>query len=155
MNRRVWRLSKTRFAPGLDGEGARLAGGRWNGPGQALVYCSANLSLAVLETLVHMAPAMRRPGVFPELAKVALDIPDDIEAEQWRGHAAPGDFPDERETRAFGDRWLAEGRTAALSVPSAIIPEESNVLLNPRHPDFARVSVAFQAPFRFDDRLAR
>jgi RES domain-containing protein len=151
---RIWRLTKVRFAPGLDGEGARLAGGRWNSPGSQVVYCSAHLSLAALEALVHMTPAMRRPGVFPALVKVALDLPDDLETAEWNGPTEPDRFPTEDETRAFGDAWLAAARTAVLSVPSAIIPEEATLLLNPKHPDFARVAVALQAPFRFDDRLA-
>jgi RES domain-containing protein len=101
-----------------------------------------------------MTPAMRRPGVFPQLVKVALDLPDDLETAGWNGSTEPDRFPAEDETRAFGDAWLAAARTAVLSVPSAIIPEEANLLLNPLHPDFARVTVALQVPFRFDDRLA-
>jgi RES domain-containing protein len=150
---RVWRLTKAQFSPGLDGEGARLAGGRWNSPGKPVVYCSMHLSLAALEALVHVTPAMRRREVFPELRKVGLGIPDDLVLEHWQGTARADHFPTRDESRAFGDGWLAQARAVGLLVPSAIIPEEPNLLLNPLHPDFPRIAVDSNDVFRFDDRL--
>jgi RES domain-containing protein len=148
---RAWRLTRPEFAPGLDGEGARLFGGRWNSRGRPMVYCSGSLSLALLEVWVHLPAAQRRPGSLPEHVKVGLDVPADlIETHD----PASADLADPVRTTGFGDRWLDEGRSLALSVPSAILPEERSLLLNPRHPDLARVDVAMLALFRFDQRLA-
>ncbi|MFN0115104.1 MAG: RES family NAD+ phosphorylase [Paracoccaceae bacterium] len=149
---RLWRLVRPEHAPGLDGEGARLFGGRWNSPGHPLIYTSATLSLALLEVWVHLHPDQRRAGSLADFVKVAVELPPSVAVERYE--AAPAELVDHRITRAFGDRWLTEGRAAVLSVPSAVIPEEPNLLLNPLHPDFAQVAVALQLPFRFDERLA-
>ncbi|MCA3508225.1 MAG: RES family NAD+ phosphorylase [Rhodobacter sp.] len=145
---RVWRLTKPEHAPGLDGEGARLYGGRWNSPGLPVVYTASSLALAALEVFVHLPPAMRRPSGLPELVAIALDLPvSDI--------AAPEELPPSGGAafRAIGDAWLAGKGSLALRVPSQVIRHDSNILINPHHPGIARVTVAFQEPFRFDDRL--
>jgi RES domain-containing protein len=149
---RLWRLTRPAHAPGLDGEGARLFGGRWNTPGSPVVYGSVSLAMALFEVWVHLNPDQRRAGSLPDFVKIGVDFPSDISVE--RHDAVPEELSDPARARAFGDAWLAAARTAVLSVPSAIIPEEANLLLNPLHPDFARVTVALQVPFRFDDRLA-
>lgn len=143
-----WRLSTTLHPP-LTGEGARKRGGRWNSPGVPLVYASSHLSLAVLEVLVHL-----ESDDFPDnLVAYRLDIPDSLieqlpdVPDEWL------DDPFRRQTRRYGDTWVSEGRSAALTVPSAVIPIESNVLLNPQHPQFAEVRVMEQFPFSFDRRL--
>ncbi|MBC7478679.1 MAG: RES family NAD+ phosphorylase [Pseudorhodobacter sp.] len=139
---RVWRLTRPEHAPGLDGEGARLWGGRWNSPGILMVYTASSLALAVLEVLVHLPPAMRRSGGLPAMLAVALDVPDaDI------SDAVVG--PDDRAT---GDAWAQRG-SLALRVPSRVIRHEMNVLINPRHPHMGLVSVALSEPFKLDDRL--
>jgi RES domain-containing protein len=138
----------------LDGEGARLNGGRWNSEGIPVVYASASLSLAVLEYLVHVEPALV-PG---DLVAMEVALPDDpalgavAEASRfppgdWRTYPAPGWQAE------LGDMWVADGTFLWLAVPSAIVPEEHNVLLNPRHPGMADVRVIGTRPFRFDPRL--
>lgn len=139
---RVWRLTRPEYAPGLDGEGARLWGGRWNSPGVPMVYTASSLALAVLEVLVHLPPAMRRSGGLPAMVAVALDVPDADISDVVAG-------PDDRAT---GDAWALSG-SLALRVPSRVIRHDMNILINPRHPDIALVSVALQEPFEFDDRL--
>ncbi len=146
----AWRLVNPRYAPGIDGEGARLWGGRWNLPGRPVVYAASSLALAVLEYLVHVPLAMRRAGRFPELTAVRLSTAAagivDVNAEGIfgpDGHAV---------CRARGDGWLAEAATPGLRVPSVIVPQERNILLNPRHPDFD-VGVETSEPFMFDPRL--
>lgn len=136
------------FAPGLDGDGARLYGGRWNSPGVPLVYCAPALSLAALEVLVHLPPEMRRPGQLPALAAVELDVPDALVV-------TADDLPDPadlRATRTFGDTWAAGRSTLGLLVPSRVVPLEYNVLLNPMHPASADIRVLRMVPFVFDDR---
>jgi RES domain-containing protein len=151
---RVWRLALGRH-PALDGEGARLYGGRWNSPGTPMVYAATEIALALLEQLVHVGAA-RLPANFRAFA---ITLPDETEIER----AAPDFAVDDLEaTRRAGDAWAASLRSAALIVPSAIVPAvlepgristtERNVLLNPRHPS----TVAWQSvetSFRLDPRL--
>jgi RES domain-containing protein len=142
----VHRLAKAGFA-GLDGEGARLYGGRWNSPGRPMVYSAASPSLAVLEVLVHLDLP---PELMPDDYRLlAIEIPDDAAVERL------DDVPAEaRACAAVGDDFLARGAALALLVPSVIVPQERNVLVNVRHPDMGRVRITGDEPFRFDPRLA-
>jgi RES domain-containing protein len=149
----VWRLCKRRHAA-LDGEGARLAGGRWNSRGTAVVYASDSLSLAALELLVHCDPAL----LPDDLVAIAIEIPDGLAIhrvevadlpQSWRRHPAPASLA------RMGDLWARDTVSAVLSVPSAVVPGERNVLLNPRHPNFRRLRVGRPEGFALDARLAR
>lgn len=151
----VHRLSVARF-PALDGEGARLYGGRWNTPGRAVVYTSSSRALAALELLVHVN-ARRAPA---NLVLATIDLPDDAVASA--ATVDPATLPHgwaarvgEPTLKAIGDAWVDDGQALLLGVPSAPIPEEGNWLVNPRHPDAARVRVVATRPFTFDPRLAR
>lgn len=146
----AWRLVRPEYAPGLDGEGARLWGGRWNSPGRPVVYAASSLALAVLEYLVHVPPAMRRAERFPELVAVRLKFRE-RDAVEVETDGIPGPDAD-RLCRERGDAWLNEASAPILRVPSIVVPQESNWLLNPRHPAFA-AEVKGQEPFRFDPRL--
>lgn len=146
----VWRLVTPRYAPGLDGDGARLWGGRWTSPGRAVVYTATSLALAVLEYLVHVPPPMRRAGRFPALTAVRLSLSPEGIGEVSRGGLL--DAGGAALCRARGDAWLDAGAHPALRVPSVIVPQESNVLLNPRHASLD-VRVEDTEPFRFDPRL--
>jgi RES domain-containing protein len=147
----LWRLVRPDFAPGLDGKGAERWGGRWNAPGLPAVYCAGHLSLAVLEYFVHMPPAMRRAGAMPEMRAVRLTVP--ATAVETLDAAGAEQIADAAWCRARGAAWLRAGAALALSVPSAVVPQERNVILNPRHPEFGVVRVAEVTPFRFDPRL--
>jgi len=147
----IYRICRAGFAA-LDGEGARLYGGRWNRPGRPVVYTSSSLALAALEYLVHVDP----PEVPPDLTALAIEVPDDIPS--WTVDAT--DLPPGWSERvrcdaceALGDGWLDAGATALLRVPSAPVPEEANVLIDPRHRDARRVRVVKTRPFAFDPRL--
>jgi RES domain-containing protein len=148
---RVWRLCAAEHAR-FDGEGARLAGGRWNRRGTAMVYTSATLSLAALEYLVHVswetAPKnlMACGAEIPDdLARIAIDVRDLPSG--WRSYPAPEALAE------IGEKWIREKKVAVLVVPSAVVPEESNVLLDPAHPDFERIRVLDSKPFSFDPRF--
>ncbi len=149
---RAWRLAPALYPP-LTGEGARLAGGRWNSPGTPLVYASEHLSLAVLEMLVHLEPR-RLPS---NLVAWTLELPDGASEILDVAQLDPGWRADEffRPTREIGDQWVRERRSLALLVPSAIIPAERNVLVNPQHPDLGRLQIVAEEPFGFDPRLLR
>lgn len=140
---RLWRLARSPYAE-LDGEGARRFGGRWNSPGRPMVYTAAEPALAVLEVRVHL--------------DLSLDLlPDDylllgIET----GDLAPESGPasgDPEQCRAYGDRWLEERRSALLAVPSAILPESYNVLINSRHPEAQAIRIVSRRRWSFDARL--
>lgn len=143
---KVWRLARRRFAA-LDGAGARLYGGRWNRRGQSVVYTSENLSLALLEVIVHLELALED---FPaDYVKIAIEVPDAMERE--RVAALP---KGEARMRIIGAGWYESNKTAVLMVPSVIVPEEHNLLLNPGHPQFELIRALPAKPFRFDPRLA-
>ncbi|MBI4545380.1 MAG: RES family NAD+ phosphorylase [Gemmatimonadetes bacterium] len=141
---RLWRLAPGLYAP-LSGEGARLAGGRWNSPGTAVVYASAHLSLAVLETLVHVDPADLPDG----LLAYELEVPAALVEDLGAAELGPAWREDLRRTRALGDTWARHRRSLMLTVPSAVVPSERNLLVNPLHPAVGEVSVASAEPFVF------
>ena len=151
---RCWRLVKERHAEtAFDGEGARIYGGRWNSPGQRVVYTSSSLALAALETLVHLDPAMPLPRFLAFATD--LDSSDIDHATLPATYSLPGPLPDLTETRRLGDEWLNKGRHLAFSVPSAIVPQEFNLLINPLHPRFNQLVIAPPVAFAVDTRLRR
>lgn len=152
--RTAWRIVKKRYAVNaFDGEGARRFGGRWNSPGISVVYVSSSRSLAVLEMAVHLdasallASFVLIPCEFEERLVTAVDrraLPAG-----WRGDPSPP------ELAAIGDGWVKQARSAVLAVPSTIVEEESNFLLNPAHPAFSQVRIGEPQNFEFDERLIR
>lgn len=149
----LWRIEKQkRVATARTGEGARIAGGRWNSQGLPVVYASEHLSLAVLEILVH-APNLDARLV--ARARAAITAPDDA-IEEILPRVLPKNFgtlTPYSVTQSVGDEWLRTKRSVALIVPSAIVPIERNVLLNPLHPDFQRAVWARFEGIQLDVRL--
>jgi RES domain-containing protein len=152
----VWRLTSPAYAHLLDGEGSRMAGGRWNSPGRPMLYTSSHLSLCLLEVFVHI-PAQLRDSL-PDLEAVRIMVPDDASATELSA--------DEFERvmkvahplaacRAFGDAWLDRGEDLVLRAPSVLVAEEHNVMLNPAHEHMVRVRIQSSRRFRFDPRMAR
>ncbi|MBV8340448.1 MAG: RES family NAD+ phosphorylase [Candidatus Eremiobacteraeota bacterium] len=151
---RVWRLvRKRRLADAFTGEGARLAGGRWNSPGVRVVYTSASLALAMLEYFAHTS-LVHAPK---DVMAISADVPDDVSRESVAIAKLPARWqrydPPVEALRTLGDAWIARGKTAVLVVPSAIVTVENNYLLNPLHPDIARVKIGKATPVLFDLRL--
>ncbi|HTD56240.1 MAG TPA: RES domain-containing protein [Silvibacterium sp.] len=149
---RAFRIADRRF-PIFDGGGARLVGGRWNSPGRTLIYSSETYSGAMLEILAH-ANLGRLPRTH---AYIEIAIPEDIAFERIEArHLPQWDSEDQLASRAFGDRWLDEQRTAILMVPSLVTRGiEHNVLLNPLHPDFVRIHASEPHEVMWDARLFR
>ena len=146
---RVWRLARRAHAA-LDGEGARRYGGRWNSAGRRLLYTSSHLSLAALEALVHFDA----DEVPEDLRAFAIEIPEALATEQVTADILPSGWTrQEFATRAFGDEWLTAARTPVLVVPSAIVPEETNVLVNLAHPATHGVAAVASRRFVYDPRL--
>lgn len=130
----------------LDGEGARLWGGRWNSAGRPMVYTAASPSLAVLEVLVHLDLPVE---LLPDgLQLLTIEIPDDVAMHRLDPCPAEDDA-----CRAAGDAFLDAGDALALMVRSVVVPQERNLLLNPHHADITRVTVRDSAAFQFDPRL--
>jgi len=114
-----------------------------------VVYCSSSLALAALEALVNIPSFRRRLGELQPLVAVALEVDEEAVAD-------PG-FPLDQDvavSRQMGDAWLRSGSSLGVLVPSRVIPLERNVLLNPRHPAMADVTISVTEPFVFDDRLS-
>lgn len=138
-------------ASAMTGDGARLFGGRWNPPGVSAVYLADSRALAALEIIVN-APC--------EVSTLAwrifeVDVPDDL-IESARPEALPKDWqalPSSPGAKRFGGDWLRERRAVALKLPSAVIPEEWTLLLNPQHPRAGQLRVSEPKVFRFDPRV--
>jgi RES domain-containing protein len=147
----AWRIVKQkRAATAFDGQGAAENGGRWNSLQVPIIYTSGTKSLAALEILVHLNP--RLPFVY---AAFRLKF-DDALMEKRPRHRLPADWtiePPPSSIQTIGDEWVRKARSAVLDVPSVIIPEESNYLLNPAHPDFKKISIGKPEKFSFDPRL--
>lgn len=143
---RLYRLG-TALHPVWDGTGAGLHGGRWNPVGAQVIYAAGSLALAMLERLVQRR---NLGGTLLVEAEVQDDLAiDDLLAAPppgWRVLGSP-------EAVAAGGAWLAAGRTALLRVPSAVVPREANYLVNPVHPDAARLRVGAPEPLEWDARL--
>jgi len=149
----IWRICSRRYAKrAYDGRGARRLGGRWNRRGDALVYASPTLSLASLELFVNLSPAK----VPPNLVAVPAILPDDVRSERWEIASLPPnwrDVPLPNILQHRGFEWIHSLRTAVLFVPSVVIPEEFNVLLNPGHSDYAKLEIGRPRKFQFDTRM--
>jgi RES domain-containing protein len=150
----LFRIAAGAFVRDLSGAGARLAGGRWNPRGLPAVYASRSRALAALEVLAHVPVAF-----LPlDMSLVELLVPDELEIEVLESSALPEDWricPPGVGTQEVGAAWLRSGRSLLLEVPSVLVPQEMNVLLNPLHRDMARVQVAGVEAFAFDARLGQ
>lgn len=150
----VFRLATEAYAHSLSGIGAALKGGRWNSVGMEIVYTAANRSLAMAEVAVHFSVAMAPP----DYRMVTIHIPDDTSISSLHLIDLPTDwwaFPHTEATKPFGDRFLLENSYCILKVPSAVTKGDVNYLLNPRHPDFARIRIVETSEFVFDGRLLK
>jgi RES domain-containing protein len=150
---RVFRICRKPFARvPLEGRGGLFASGRWHTPRRLIVYTSESLALASLEILVHcdldLVPA--------DLMAIEILVPDDLRLTKlsasklprnWRKYPAPSSL------QKLGNAWLDAAGTCVMRVPSAIIPTESNFLINPRHADIRKLKVLQKFDFRFDPRL--
>jgi RES domain-containing protein len=145
-----YRLAKRRY-PVFDGSGAALEGARWNSPGRVLVYASEHYATALLEKLVH-AGRTQLPG--PHHA-AAIEIPVDLALEVLDPVTLPGwELEDSVAARDYGDDWHRARRTAVLVVPSLPgQPVERNFIINPAHPDAARILVGEPFDVTWDGRL--
>ena len=139
----AWRICRRPFAD-LSGDSARLYGGRWNSPGHAVVYAAEAAALAVLEVRVHLDLDW---SLLPaDYVLMAIELGSlTIESLEEMADDPVG----------FGDAWLESRRSAVLAVPSVLVPESRNLLLNVAHPESSKATIASIRPFAFDERLWR
>lgn len=149
----VWRLFPGRFRDSaFTGMGGLYAARRWNNLGTQMVYTATSRALATLEYFVHLEPNEAPDDLLIAEAAVPDDLIGTLDLKQlprnWR-------TLDNQRCRDLGSAWAASLRSVALRVPSAVVDGDWNVLLNPRHPEFAKVRVGAAKPFRFDERMFR
>lgn len=150
----IYRITQQQFAEDLTGNGARLFGGRWNSEGFFALYTSSSRSLALLETLAHTPAKMLDKRVYH---LIALFVPDKVLIQKIDvKNLQPGwDAPDTRPfTKKMGDAFLSNKKEFMLEVPSVIIPEDINYVLNPLHEDMKQVKLVNKRRIYFDKRIS-
>lgn len=148
----AWGIVKAKHSAGaFSGDSARKFGGRWNSPGVPVVYVAGSISMAMLEMLVHLhsQELLNRYLMFEAAFDDALMMSINLAElpRTWRKSPSPAII------QRIGDDWIAGARSAVLRVPSVIVPAECNYLLNPAHPDFAKITIGLRQSIRFDPRL--
>jgi RES domain-containing protein len=149
---KVYRISRCRYIDDLSGTGAAMYPGRWNNKGTYVLYTAATPSLALLESVVHMSNIP-----VTDYCMVTLEVPDENIAElqeknlpeNWRQHPPPDAL------KVIGDSFVRNNKALALKLPSAIMPEDFNVLLNPNHTTFKKVKVIDKRDVFVDERLIK
>ena len=148
----VYRLSQSRYAADLCGRGAEVAGGRWNSKGTPMIYAAESRALCVAELAMHLPL-----GLVPQnYTFVSFKIPDNIPVLQLSKKQLPtnwNEYPHPNETQQIGDRFIRENDFLVMRVPSVVVYEEYNYLINPRHSLMQKVQVSDLSPFNFNDRL--
>ena len=146
----LYRLVKCAYAHDLSGNGARLYGGRWNSEGRAALYLASSRSLAVLEALAHLSPT-NMPDDFCMLTIEAADditaVDEDLLPPDWN------DYPEQNALKQMGNAFLQSREHLLLQVPSALVNDEYNYIMNPLHSLAASVKILQQRLFSFDERL--
>jgi RES domain-containing protein len=148
---RLWRIAQRKYALDRLCAGSALYGGRWNPVGLPALYCGASIAICALEKFVHVGQAP-----LPPLVLVAIDLPNDCDIFAPTANELPTDWdelPTSTSAQNLGRAWLQRGETLAMRVPSVVLPEESNVIVNPQHPDYVHVQLSVVRPFTFDGRM--
>lgn len=145
----LWRISNYM---NLDGRGGLFSAARWHSQGRPIVYFAESPSGALTEVLVHLE---LDDASFPDNYRLLkAEAPDDMSLQLVLESDLPPDWrKNEIATRTVGDEWLVQATTALLRVPSAIMPETFNVLLNPSHTDSSRIKILWHREYPWDHRL--
>ena len=145
----VYRITKAIYADRLVASGGAA---RWNSRNQFVIYTAATRALACLENVVHRSGE----GLLENFRVMVIDLPDTLPIETIGAETLPADWFDFHQYDAcqrIGGEWIRSGRSAVLRVPSAIIANECNYLLNPAHSDFPQITLLHTESFAFDPRI--
>ena len=150
----VYRLSQSRYAADLSGKGAEMAGGRWNSKGTPMIYAAESRALCIAELAMHLPL-----GLVPQnYSFVSFKIPDSIPAMELPKKQLPknwNEYPHPNETQEIGDQFVKENKYLVMQVPSVVVNEEYNYLINPRHPLMKKIVISDLVEFKFNERLFR
>jgi RES domain-containing protein len=146
----IYRLANAAYIDDLSGTGAKLFGGRWNTPGIAAIYTAENISLAALEILVNTD----KNKIPPSYSLLKLNIPDGLTIKKITASTLKDKwFNDFEYSQFIGSEFLRSGKEVMMKLPSAVVREENNFLLNPAHGDFKKITIKEITTFDFDVRL--
>ncbi len=146
----IYRITSEIYKDDISGNGAAIFGARWNSIGKRMLYASQHISLSILESLVHF----KREQIPPNLYLLYISLPTNIEIStislqkmknKWSNHI---DY-----TQWIGDSFIENNQSLVLQVPSAVVPEECNFLLNPLHKDYKKISIQKSELLQLDERL--
>jgi len=148
----AWRLvHKRRAASAFTGDGARRYGGRWNNKGKKAIYAADSLALATLEIMVHAIVYEDLLSYLYFEVQFSNNLIETIKPaklpKNWRKDPAPA------VCKNFGDRWLKSRSKPILKIPSVVLPESYNFIIDPVHPDYGRIKVSKPKPFHLDHRI--
>ena len=149
---KVYRLSRKKYPVELSGKGAAIVGGRWNPKGTELIYTAKSRALAMAEVAVHLSLAT----LPDDFVMLEIDIPPEVSRKELEMDALPrrwNSFPYDLKTQRFGEEFCRENFYCLLEVPSAVVPGDRNVLINPKHPDFFQIKIVNVSDFPFDRRI--
>jgi RES domain-containing protein len=149
---KVFRLSRKKYANELSGKGAAISGNRWNSKGTEIIYTAESRALAMAEVMVHLSLS-----ILPsDYMMLEVEIPEEIGIKEiaiadlekdWNSH------PPRTHTQIMGDQFIRESVHSILKVPSAVVPGDSNYLINPHHIKSKEIKIINSTPFPFDERL--
>lgn len=149
----TYRITRRVYAHQLNGEGARRYGGRWNVKGTAVIYTAEHQSLATLELLANTI----NTALPDDLVVLSIRIPDEASLIEWHQDSLPVNwrsYPAIRTLAEQGTDWINSHSSLLLKVPSVLVPEECNILINPAHKEFDAVRIESTDELSLDDRLA-
>ena len=150
----LYRFCRRRHANDLSGTGARLVGGRWNSPGVAMLYTSESRALALAEYWIHVHPS----NLPTDVCVVQIEVPDATRVVSIPLSSLPENWRDGQPLTSLqqaGNQWVLNEQSLLLKAPSAVMPLESNYILNPAHQDMVSVSVASITDYVWDRRMKR
>jgi RES domain-containing protein len=146
----VYRIAVEAYKDDISGNGASIYGARWNSVGTRMLYTSSHISLAILESLVHL-PERKFP---PDLHLIKIDIAHALESSQVTVDKVKREWKQQLDyTRWIGDQFIRNKEALLLKVPSAVVPEEQNILINPLHKDFRKIKIVSAEVLDIDERL--
>ena len=150
----AWRITRKKYVQkAFSGEGAKLFGARWNPPGYPVVYVAQNLSLAILELIVHLdedsdiSSFVAIPATFDK--KLVRVLPKNQIPQNWYK------LPISEQSQIVGKSWLEKKKSLLLKVPSSVVPGESNYLINPLHSKFSQLDIGPAQALHIDQRITR